>query len=164
MEAGSILDVCGIVDSVEPWAIITRKDGSETRKRSLAIRDDSGRSVEVSGEEGMHQGEEDAPGNAKDGSSGGGGERGHGVMCARGQQSGNIRPVNSCLLTPLRRVSLTLLCWRCATATATCSAAPGDPVGQVCHGWRPRARPLAWRPAGAGGAAGPEASGGHEGG
>ena len=48
-EAGAILDVCGIVDSVEAWAIITRKDGSDTRKRSLAIRDDSGRSVEVSG-------------------------------------------------------------------------------------------------------------------
>jgi replication factor A1 len=49
MEAGAIVDVIGVLDSVEPWAIITRKDGSDTKKRSLTIRDDSGRSVEVRG-------------------------------------------------------------------------------------------------------------------
>eukprot|EP00775_Hariotina_reticulata_P005401 gene5401-5635_t len=47
MEAGAIVDVVGIVDSVQDWTMITRKDGSDTRKRSLTLRDDSGRSVEV---------------------------------------------------------------------------------------------------------------------
>jgi hypothetical protein len=49
VEAGSIVDVIGVLDSVEPWAVITRKDGTDTRKRSATIRDDSGRSVEVRG-------------------------------------------------------------------------------------------------------------------
>lgn len=48
-EAGTIVDVIGVLDTVEPWAVINKKDGTETRKRSLTIRDDSGRSVEVSG-------------------------------------------------------------------------------------------------------------------
>jgi len=47
MEAGAIVDVIGIVDSVQDWTMITRKDGSDTRKRSMTLRDDSGRSVEV---------------------------------------------------------------------------------------------------------------------
>jgi hypothetical protein len=48
-EAGTIVDVIGVLDTVEPWAVINKKDGTETRKRLLTIRDDSGRSVEVSG-------------------------------------------------------------------------------------------------------------------
>lgn len=48
-EAGTIVDVIGVVDNVEPWAVITRKDNTDTRKRALSIRDDSGRSVEVRG-------------------------------------------------------------------------------------------------------------------
>lgn len=48
MEAGTIVDVAGVVTNVEPWAVITRKDGTETRKRSVNVCDDSGRSVEVS--------------------------------------------------------------------------------------------------------------------
>jgi len=47
MEAGAIVDVIGIVDSVQDWTMITKKDGSDTRKRSLTLRDDSGRSIEV---------------------------------------------------------------------------------------------------------------------
>lgn len=47
MEAGTVVDVIGVVDTVENWAVITRKDGKDTQKRSLTIRDDSGRSVEV---------------------------------------------------------------------------------------------------------------------
>lgn len=46
-ESGTIVDVIGVLDTVEPWAVINKKDGTETRKRSLTIRDDSGRSVEV---------------------------------------------------------------------------------------------------------------------
>jgi hypothetical protein len=44
------VDVIGVLDRVEPWAVITRKDGTDTRKRSATIRDDSGRSVEVCGQ------------------------------------------------------------------------------------------------------------------
>jgi len=47
MEAGTVVDVIGVVDTVQNWAVITRKDGKDTQKRSLTIRDDSGRSVEV---------------------------------------------------------------------------------------------------------------------
>eukprot|EP00879_Flechtneria_rotunda_P025305 GHRR01026883.1.p1 GENE.GHRR01026883.1~~GHRR01026883.1.p1 ORF type:complete len:797 (+),score=258.36 GHRR01026883.1:172-2562(+) len=47
IEAGQVVDVIGVVDSVDPWNIITRRDGTETRKRSMVLRDDSGRSVEV---------------------------------------------------------------------------------------------------------------------
>ncbi len=45
--AGSIVDVIGVVCSVEQWQIITKKNGEETRKRSLTIKDDSNRSIEV---------------------------------------------------------------------------------------------------------------------
>eukprot|EP00877_Chromochloris_zofingiensis_P013681 jgi/Chrzof1/8567/Cz03g15270.t1 len=47
LEAGVIVDVIGVVDSVEQWQLITRKNGMETRKRSFNLRDDSGRSIEV---------------------------------------------------------------------------------------------------------------------
>jgi hypothetical protein len=47
IEAGQTVDVIGVVDSVSAWGLINRKDGSETRKRSLVLRDDSGCSVEV---------------------------------------------------------------------------------------------------------------------
>jgi replication factor A1 len=36
-----------VVENVLDWATITKKDGTETKKRSLTIRDDSGRSVEL---------------------------------------------------------------------------------------------------------------------
>ncbi|CAN6326428.1 unnamed protein product [Urochloa humidicola] len=47
IEIGAIVDLVGIVTSVCPSATITRKDGSETQKRTLQLKDMSGRSVEV---------------------------------------------------------------------------------------------------------------------
>lgn len=46
-EAGAICDVVAVVETVADWTIITRKDGTDTKKRSLTMRDDSGRSIEV---------------------------------------------------------------------------------------------------------------------
>lgn len=46
-EPGKILDVIGVVERVDSWGIINKKDGTETRKRAIVLRDDSGRSVEV---------------------------------------------------------------------------------------------------------------------
>lgn len=45
--AGATVDVLGVVDSIMDWSTITKKDGTETQKRSLTIRDDSGRSIEL---------------------------------------------------------------------------------------------------------------------
>ncbi|WVZ95831.1 hypothetical protein U9M48_041545 [Paspalum notatum var. saurae] len=47
IEVGAIVDLVGIVTSVAPSATITRKDGSEAQKRTLQLKDMSGRSVEV---------------------------------------------------------------------------------------------------------------------
>ncbi|RLM98456.1 replication protein A 70 kDa DNA-binding subunit C-like [Panicum miliaceum] len=47
IEVGSIVDLVGIVSSVCPSATITRRDGSEAQKRTLQLKDMSGRSVEV---------------------------------------------------------------------------------------------------------------------
>ena len=47
IEVNSIVDLVGIVTSVCPSATITRKDGSEAQKRTLQLKDMSGRSVEV---------------------------------------------------------------------------------------------------------------------
>ncbi|CAL4896077.1 unnamed protein product [Urochloa decumbens] len=47
MEIGAFVDLVGIVTSVGPSAIVMRKDGTETRKRTLQLRDMSGRSVEI---------------------------------------------------------------------------------------------------------------------
>jgi len=46
-EAGAVLDLVGVLASVEPWGTISRRNGTETRKRNVYLRDDSGRSVEV---------------------------------------------------------------------------------------------------------------------
>ena len=45
--ATTMLDVIGIVESVDAWQTITRKDGQETIKRAVVIKDDSSRSVEI---------------------------------------------------------------------------------------------------------------------
>jgi replication factor A1 len=42
-----VLDVVGVLEAVEPWATISRRNGTETRKRAVHLRDDSGRSVEL---------------------------------------------------------------------------------------------------------------------
>ncbi|XP_030454003.2 replication protein A 70 kDa DNA-binding subunit A [Syzygium oleosum] len=47
MESNSIVDVIGVVHSINPVASIMRKNGSETQKRTLHLKDESGRSVEL---------------------------------------------------------------------------------------------------------------------
>ncbi|CAB78915.1 replication A protein-like [Arabidopsis thaliana] len=47
MENNCIVDVIGIVSSISPTVTITRKNGTATPKRSLQLKDMSGRSVEV---------------------------------------------------------------------------------------------------------------------
>ncbi|XP_010449392.1 PREDICTED: replication protein A 70 kDa DNA-binding subunit E-like isoform X1 [Camelina sativa] len=47
METNSIIDVIGIVSSISTTVAIMKKNGTETQKRSLQLKDMSGRSVEV---------------------------------------------------------------------------------------------------------------------
>lgn len=47
MENNSMADVIGVVISINPSSIIMRKNGMETQKRSLQLKDMSGRSVEL---------------------------------------------------------------------------------------------------------------------
>ncbi|GJN36320.1 hypothetical protein PR202_gb25169 [Eleusine coracana subsp. coracana] len=47
MENGSLVDLLGVVTLVSPSATITRKDGTGTQKRTLHLKDMSGRSVEI---------------------------------------------------------------------------------------------------------------------
>lgn len=44
---GNSLDVIGVVENVMDWVTITKRDGTDTQKRSLTIRDDSNRSIEL---------------------------------------------------------------------------------------------------------------------
>lgn len=46
-EAGAMVDVIGLVETCDNWQTITRRTGEETQKRSMMLRDDSGRSIEV---------------------------------------------------------------------------------------------------------------------
>lgn len=46
-ENNAILDVIGVVTSVNPTTTIQRKNGMETQKRAITLKDMSGRSVEV---------------------------------------------------------------------------------------------------------------------
>jgi replication factor A1 len=46
-EVNSFIDVIAVLDSCMDMGVITRRDGSETQKRSFTIRDDSSKSVEV---------------------------------------------------------------------------------------------------------------------
>ncbi|GLI66607.1 hypothetical protein VaNZ11_010528 [Volvox africanus] len=46
-EAGSLVDVIGLIETCDPWQSITRRTGEETQKRSMVVRDESGRSIEV---------------------------------------------------------------------------------------------------------------------
>jgi len=45
--AGNTVDILGVVDSVGPETSITRRDGQEARKRSIIIKDDTQRSIEL---------------------------------------------------------------------------------------------------------------------
>ncbi|XP_068646730.1 replication protein A 70 kDa DNA-binding subunit A-like [Aristolochia californica] len=47
METNSMVDVIGVVSSINPSSSIMRKNGTETLKRSLQLKDMSGRSVEL---------------------------------------------------------------------------------------------------------------------
>ncbi|KAL1315842.1 replication protein A 70 kDa DNA-binding subunit A-like [Arachis hypogaea] len=47
IENNTILDVIGVVSSISPTASIMRKNGTETQKRTLQLKDMSGRSVEL---------------------------------------------------------------------------------------------------------------------
>ncbi|CAI9095111.1 OLC1v1030972C1 [Oldenlandia corymbosa var. corymbosa] len=47
MDNNCILDVIGVVCSISPSSTIMRKNGTETQKRTLQIKDMSGRSVEI---------------------------------------------------------------------------------------------------------------------
>ncbi|CAK8540260.1 unnamed protein product [Lathyrus sativus] len=47
IESNSIVDVIAVVTSISPTASIMRKNGTETQKRSLQLKDMSGRSVEL---------------------------------------------------------------------------------------------------------------------
>ena len=42
-----MIDVVGVIESVDPWTTITKKDGTDTTKRALVLRDQSNRSVEL---------------------------------------------------------------------------------------------------------------------
>ncbi|KAK9277391.1 hypothetical protein L1049_006934 [Liquidambar formosana] len=47
MENNSVVDVIGVVFSISPSSSIMRKNGTETQKRALQLKDMSGRSVEL---------------------------------------------------------------------------------------------------------------------
>ncbi|KAF6982814.1 hypothetical protein CFC21_001155 [Triticum aestivum] len=47
MDNGAMVDLLGIVTSVSPSVMITRKDGTETQKKTLQLKDMSGCSVEI---------------------------------------------------------------------------------------------------------------------
>ncbi|WCJ20607.1 Replication protein A 70 kDa DNA-binding subunit A [Euphorbia peplus] len=47
MDNNSVVDIIGIVTSITPTASIMRKNGMETQKRALQLKDMSGRSVEL---------------------------------------------------------------------------------------------------------------------
>lgn len=43
----TMVDIVGVVESCQDFVNITKRDGTETQKRSMIIRDDSGRSIEL---------------------------------------------------------------------------------------------------------------------
>lgn len=47
MDNNSVVDVIGVVSSISPSSTIMRKNGTETQKRTLQLKDMSGRSVEL---------------------------------------------------------------------------------------------------------------------
>lgn len=47
MEANSVVDIIGVVSSITPSSSIMRRNGTETLKRALQLKDMSGRSVEL---------------------------------------------------------------------------------------------------------------------
>jgi replication factor A1 len=47
LPATTSVDIIGVVESVDDPSTITRKDGSEAQKRSITLRDDSNKSIEL---------------------------------------------------------------------------------------------------------------------
>lgn len=47
MEKGKIIDVVGVVERVDPWTMISKKNGEETSKRPLILRDKTNCEIEV---------------------------------------------------------------------------------------------------------------------
>lgn len=47
MPAGTMLDVLGVLDSIGDFTTITLKNGTEQSKRSIVLRDNSNRSIEL---------------------------------------------------------------------------------------------------------------------
>eukprot|EP00803_Ostreobium_quekettii_P006045 evm.model.scf_430.4 EVM.evm.TU.scf_430.4 scf_430:16968-25836(+) len=47
LEAGTMVDVVGVVERVEPWSKITKKNGDEAMKRPVIIKDKSLFSIEI---------------------------------------------------------------------------------------------------------------------
>jgi len=45
--AGTVVDIIAVTESVEDQSMIRRRDGSEATKRSISVKDPSGRSIEV---------------------------------------------------------------------------------------------------------------------
>jgi replication factor A1 len=43
----TMVDIVGVVETCQDFVNITKRDGTETQKRSMIIRDDSGRSIEL---------------------------------------------------------------------------------------------------------------------
>ena len=43
---GTILDVVGVIEKVEDWTTLQKKDGNETKKRVIVLRDNSGASID----------------------------------------------------------------------------------------------------------------------
>ncbi len=47
LPASTTLNIIGVVENVEPTGTITRRDGTETEKRNITMRDASNKSIEV---------------------------------------------------------------------------------------------------------------------
>ena len=47
LEAGTVIDIMGVLETCDDWSTINRKDGTEAKKRSFVLRDDSNCSIEI---------------------------------------------------------------------------------------------------------------------
>lgn len=43
---GTVIDVVGVIEKVEDWTTLQKKDGNETKKRVIVLRDNSGASID----------------------------------------------------------------------------------------------------------------------
>lgn len=47
LAAGEVVDILGVLHSCADWSTITRRDGTEAKKRSFVLVDDSNASIEI---------------------------------------------------------------------------------------------------------------------